>query len=101
MFEVYIFSMKRIYTFTVEQTYAGRRSGEIEVEIDLDDGYEHDNNIDETQANEIAYEKYIEDHVEWEDRRGYDDGDTDYDIDLDNSYLVDDDGDRIRGDGDD
>ena len=88
--------MKRIYTFTVHETYAGSRDGEITVEIESLADY---NGMME-EAKEIAYDKYKSGNVEWEDRRGYYDEDKDYDIDLDSSYLVDDDGYRIRGDED-
>ena len=89
--------MKRIYTFTVHETYAGSRDGEITVEIESLADY---NGMTE-EAKEIAYDKYTTNNVDWEDRRGYYDEDKDYDIDLDSSYLVDDNGDRIRGDEDD
>ena len=35
------------------------------------------------EAEDIAYEMYVDNDVEWEDRRGYDDDETDYQIDLD------------------
>jgi len=93
--------MKRYYTFTVHETYAGSRDGEITVEIEsletheLPEIGELDGMTEE--AKEIAYDKYKSGDVEWEESGTFgNDSDTDYDIDLNNTYLVDDDDEELK-----
>ena len=95
--------MKRYYTFTVHESYAGSRDGEIEVEIETDDISSERYNIDRTRAEEIAYDMYIDGKVSWEDlgSRTDDQSETDFNIDFDSSRVFDDDGNEIRVDEDD
>ena len=49
------------------------------------------------EAKEIAYDKYKSGDVEWEESGTFgNDSDTDYDIDLNNTYLVDDDDEELK-----
>ena len=91
--------MKRYYTFTVHETYAGSRDGEIEVEIETDDISSERYDIDRTRAEEIAYDMYHDGEVSWEENHKI--NEADYDLDLDSSRVFDDDGNEIRGDEDD
>ena len=91
--------MKRYYTFTVHETYAGSRDGEIEVEIETDDISSERYNIDRTRAEEIAYDMYHDGEVSWEENHKI--NEADYDLDFDSSRVFDDDGNEIRGDEDD
>ena len=94
--------MKRIYTFTVHETYAGSRDGEIIVEFDTDEKPFNLSKLNQDkEAEQIAYDKYTTNNVDWENERDHDSSETDFDIDFDNSYLEDGDGNRIRGDEDD
>ena len=90
---------KRYYTFTVHETYAGSRDGEIEVEIETDDISSERYDIDRTRAEEIAYDIYHDGEVSWEENHKI--NEADYDLDLDSSRVFDDDGNEIRGDEDD
>ena len=94
--------MKRIYTFTVHETYAGSRDGEIIVEFDTDEKPFNLSKLNQDkEAEQIAYDNYTMNNVDWENERDHDSSETDFDIDFDNSYLEDSDGNRIRGDEDD
>ena len=76
--------MKRYYIFNVHETYAGSRDGEITVVFDSDEkSFNISKRGQDEEAEDIAYEMYVDNDVEWEDRRGYDDDETDYQIDLD------------------
>ena len=93
--------MKRIYTFTVHETYAGSRDGEIIVEIETDNISSDTYKEMMKEAEQEAYDNYTMNNVDWENERDHDSSETDYDIDFDSSYVLDDDGNEIRGDEDD
>ena len=57
------------YEFEVEETYDETKTGIIIVEAESED-----------EAEDLAQEKYKSGEVEWEDRRGYNDGQKNYTI---------------------
>ena len=76
--------MKRYYIFNVHETYAGSRDGEITVVFDSDEkSFNISKRGQDEEAEDIANEMYHDNEVEWEDRRGGSDEETDYEIDLD------------------